>query len=190
MVKADLRKAKSVWIREAGNRAERRRRHKDVYLEPMDDAGRVADFHCFRHSFITRLAKAGVSPKVAQSLARHSTITLTMDRYAHVGLADELAALDALPAVEVQTTQLAATGTDGIASCAAPAQNPPRVSTHNGASGRAQQKSRSASNPSLETASNKLILHEPARLCARNHEWAGSDSNRGLTDYESAALGR
>jgi integrase/recombinase XerD len=192
MVKADLRKAKADWIREADfrNRAERRRRRDDAFLAVMDDAGRVADFHALRHTFITRLAKAGVSPKVAQSLARHSTITLTMDRYAHVGLADELAALDALPAVEIEVEQLAATGTDGEGPSAAPALNSPRVSTREGASSRVQLNRRSASKHTLETASDKLISHNPARLCARTRQWAGSDSNRGLTDYESAALGR
>ena len=38
-------------------------------------------FHALRHTFITNLARSGVHPKTAQSLARHSTITLTMDRY-------------------------------------------------------------------------------------------------------------
>lgn len=64
------------------------------------------------------MARAGVTPKVAQTLARHSTITLTMDRYAHVALADQTAALDALPSIEAagdthdQQETLAATGTD------------------------------------------------------------------------------
>ena len=84
----------------------------------VDDAGRFADFHGLRHTFITRIARAGVTPKVAQTLARHSTITLTMDRYAHVALADQTAALDALPSIEPagdthdQQEALAATGTD------------------------------------------------------------------------------
>jgi len=42
------------------------------------------DFHGLRHSFITNLARQGVHPKDAQVLARHSTITLTMDFYTHV----------------------------------------------------------------------------------------------------------
>jgi len=42
------------------------------------------DFHSLRHSFITNLARQGVHPKDAQVLARHSTITLTMDYYTHV----------------------------------------------------------------------------------------------------------
>ena len=62
-----------------------------------DEAGKVADFHSLRHTFISNLSKSGVSPKVAQSLARHSTIGLTMDTYTHLSLYDERAALDKLP---------------------------------------------------------------------------------------------
>ena len=39
----------------------------------------VFDFHSFRHTFITNLVKGGASPKIAQGLARHSKITVTMD---------------------------------------------------------------------------------------------------------------
>jgi hypothetical protein len=35
----------------------------------------VADLHALRHTFITELVKAGVAPKDAKELARHSTIT-------------------------------------------------------------------------------------------------------------------
>jgi integrase len=44
-----------------------------------DATGRVADFHSLRYTFITTLAKAGVHPAKAQRLARHSTVTLTMN---------------------------------------------------------------------------------------------------------------
>ncbi len=62
-----------------------------------DEAGRYVDFHALRHTFVSSLSKSGVSPKVAQSLARHSTIGLTMDTYTHIGLYDERAALEKLP---------------------------------------------------------------------------------------------
>ena len=39
----------------------------------------MADFHALRHTFVSNLANS----KMAQPLARHSTITLTMDRYTH-----------------------------------------------------------------------------------------------------------
>ncbi len=62
-----------------------------------DGSNQVVDFHALRHTFITNLANGGVHPKTAQVLARHSTITLTMDRYSHTGRAADAAALGALP---------------------------------------------------------------------------------------------
>ena len=49
------------------------------------------------HGFITYLVTANCPPKVAQTLARHSTISLTMDRYTHLGTADLIAGLKRLP---------------------------------------------------------------------------------------------
>ena len=72
---------------------------KAAGIDYTDEAGRVFDFHALRHQFISSLAAAGVHPKVAQQLARHSTITLTMDRYTHVALAEVAGALDRLPEV-------------------------------------------------------------------------------------------
>jgi site-specific recombinase XerD len=66
-------------------------------IEYVDAAGRYADFHALRHSLASLLNQSGVSPKVAQALLRHSTISLTMDTYTHIGLHDERAALDSLP---------------------------------------------------------------------------------------------
>ncbi len=60
----------------------------DANIPYGNDAGRVADFHALRHTFITNLVRGGVHPKVAQQLTRHSTITLTMDRYSHTIVAD------------------------------------------------------------------------------------------------------
>lgn len=42
----------------------------------VDDCGRRADFHAFRHTFTTMLAQAGVSPQVAKELTRHSDLRL------------------------------------------------------------------------------------------------------------------
>jgi hypothetical protein len=71
-----------------------------------------------RHRFGSELAIANVPPKVAQDLMRHSTITLTMDRYSHVGLNDSAGALDKLPPLpgcghSTEATAGRATGTDG-----------------------------------------------------------------------------
>ncbi len=86
-----------------------------------DEAGRVFDFHALRHQFISNLARAGAHPKEAQTLARHSTITLTMDSYTHLGMHDMVAALEKLPAIplapyEGRAAVARATGTDGLAS--------------------------------------------------------------------------
>jgi integrase len=62
-----------------------------------DDAGQTFDFHALRHHFITHLARSGIHPKAAQSLARHSTITLTLDHYSHLVLSDMTAAVERLP---------------------------------------------------------------------------------------------
>ncbi len=72
----------------------------ETALVPYKDAlGRFGDFHALRHTYITRLAQSGAAPKTAQTLARHSTITLTMDRYTHAKTSDQTEALNALPAI-------------------------------------------------------------------------------------------
>jgi integrase len=81
-----------------------------------DDAGRVADFHALRHTFISNLARGGVHPKVAQALARHSTITLTMDRYTHSLMGEQADALAVLPDLTGPDVEaIRATGTEGAA---------------------------------------------------------------------------
>src|SRR5437762_14352658 len=78
-----------------------------------DGAGLVADFHALRHTFISNLARGGVHPKVAQALARHSTITLTMDRYSHTVVEDQVNALAVLPDLSAASREaIRATGTD------------------------------------------------------------------------------
>jgi integrase len=51
---------------------------------PPSVAAKVVDFHAFRHTYITGLVQRGASVKTCQTLARHSTPTLTLGRYAHV----------------------------------------------------------------------------------------------------------
>jgi hypothetical protein len=120
MIRKDLEAARSAWIAEvADDEAEREDREASLFLMYSDDEGCVADFHSLRHTFVTMLVQSGVAPKLAQSLARHSSITLTMDRYAHVGLYDRSAALERIPSILPQDRGgnasvgvLRATGTD------------------------------------------------------------------------------
>ncbi len=67
-----------------------------------DSAGRKVDFHALRHTFLTNLANSGVHPKTAQMLARHSSITLTMDRYTHSVLHKQSEAVGKLPALQMR----------------------------------------------------------------------------------------
>lgn len=56
-------------------------------------------FHDLRHTFASLLLEAGESPKIIQELLGHSTITTTMDIYAHItqaGKAKAIGKLDSL----------------------------------------------------------------------------------------------
>jgi integrase len=66
-------------------------------VKATDAEGRALDFHGLRHTFISNVARGGVAPKVAQALARHSSIELTLGRYTHIRGDDTTRALDALP---------------------------------------------------------------------------------------------
>src|SRR5262249_17491515 len=66
-------------------------------LPYQDEHGKFFDFHATRGQFVSLLAVGGVHPKVAQLLARHSTITLTMGPYTHREVLEVAGALDKLP---------------------------------------------------------------------------------------------
>ena len=59
-------------------------------------AGEYADFHSLRHTYITRVVQATQDLKTVQVLARHSTIQLTLNRYAHVRDDEKHQAVDRL----------------------------------------------------------------------------------------------
>jgi len=112
MVRADLAVAWAAWIEEARTPAEREKREKDGFLMFENDSG-VADFHSLRHFYSTALAKAGVAPKTAMDLARHSDINLTLSHYSHTLVEDRAEALDALPNLDTpEAGEFAATGTE------------------------------------------------------------------------------
>ena len=99
MMKLDLERARKAWIEEAKkNKKERKRREESDHLCYEDENGMYADFHANRHTFISNLAKSGVSPKVAQTMARHSDINLTMNVYSHVKMDEQANAIHKLPA--------------------------------------------------------------------------------------------
>ena len=120
MMQLDLARAKEMWIEEVDERdaTERTRRQQSDFLEYCNADGLYADFHSNRHLFITSLERVGISPKMAQTLARHSDVRLTLGVYTHVGVHDQTAAISSLPAPPVRrhdeaSVSMAQTGTDG-----------------------------------------------------------------------------
>ncbi|MBI3834113.1 MAG: tyrosine-type recombinase/integrase [Planctomycetes bacterium] len=87
MLRADLQDARNAWIARAESEQERESRERSDFLKDSTPEGHV-DFHSLRHTFGTALAKAGVAPKLAMDLMRHSDINLTMRLYSHTALAD------------------------------------------------------------------------------------------------------
>ncbi len=120
----------------------------------VDERGRVVDFHSLRMTFITNLSRAGVSPKTAQTFARHSDINLTMNTYTTIGVLDQASAVESLPpiplaSVEQDAMSFRATGTDGSPGSESRHQTVPTVVPRGAENGAAQ----SASQP-LRIASN------------------------------------
>jgi integrase len=87
---------------------------KEAGIVGTDDLGRVVDFHSLRHTFISNLAKAGIHPKLAQDLARHSSIELTMRVYTHTKIESRLEAIDKLPVVATPVNSLPLRKTDTL----------------------------------------------------------------------------
>jgi len=85
----------------------------DAKIDYVDGADCHFDFHALRHTYITNLHKA--PSRVAQSLARHKSSAMT-DRYTHIKLHDERAALNCLPDLtqpSSESQQAVKAGTDG-----------------------------------------------------------------------------
>jgi len=79
----------------------------------VDDVERFFDFHALRHQTASLLAASGTSPKVAQSIMRHSDINLTMLRYTHTLRGQEAEAVENLPDLTLPSREnQRATGTD------------------------------------------------------------------------------
>jgi integrase len=97
MLKKDLAFARKAWLATSVDKDLRKKAQESSFLSFIDSQGRFADFHALRNNFITNLSKSGVSPKMAQSLARHSDINLTLNVYTDVVLEDQALALELLP---------------------------------------------------------------------------------------------
>ena len=87
---------------------------KAAGIAQLDENKRRVDRHALRHSFTTWLAQSGAHPRVAQALARHSDIRLTMGVYTDPTLLSTKAAvakleLPALASLSLPLSQPGAT---------------------------------------------------------------------------------
>src|SRR5262249_1927755 len=83
---------------------------------PFETASGVVDFHALRGTYISHLVSSGASVKTCQTLARHSTPSLTIGIYAKASLHDIQGAVETLPDLTpggATPEALAATGTEG-----------------------------------------------------------------------------
>ena len=99
-----------VWSDTVGD-VTRRKDFQRAGIERIDAEGRVIDLHALRTTLGTQLARAGVTPQVAQRIMRHSDYRTTLRHYTVLGLTDTAAAMDRLPGVALSSQANAATGT-------------------------------------------------------------------------------
>ncbi|HEY1789030.1 MAG TPA: hypothetical protein VGJ73_12785 [Verrucomicrobiae bacterium] len=76
-------------------------------IPPKDELGHIVDFHALRTTYITRLQRAGVSPREAMELARHSDMRLTMKTYTGVAQLPLAATVRGLPSIGDSQTLVA-----------------------------------------------------------------------------------
>ena len=191
--KADIDSAKPLFDITGKRTAEMIRKDLErVGIPYVDQNGHYADFHALRKTFISNLSKAGVSPKTAQVLARHSDINLTMNTYTTLGLHDQVAGVEALPPIPAdrpakETQELKSTGTVGTQ--VVPTMVP--SGAENGAeqvASRRQRITRSCTQSDLQHdesdgAEQSENPEKNSRSCAALHQPASPDSRvreRGL----------
>lgn len=66
-------------------------------IAAVDHSRRVLDWHSFRYTTATELARSAVSPALLQRILRHSRVDLTLKVYTQLGAEDERAAIARLP---------------------------------------------------------------------------------------------
>jgi hypothetical protein len=100
MLRADLTVARDLWLAEAsGDAAEFTKRKQSDFLAEKNEAGEWLDFHSLRHTTGSWLAISGADTKLVQTVMRHSTPVLTMNRYGHLLPGAEANAADRLGAM-------------------------------------------------------------------------------------------
>ena len=154
MIRFDLANARAAWLAEAATPDELGERQRSTFLCQTDEAGFVFDFHALRHTFITNPVRSGVHPNIAQQLARHSTITLTMDHYSHVDRDEQHCGLSKLPDLcHYSSEALRMTDTYGN-------ERRDSVLAESGTDSRSAVHSDAVSEPAASEAANAIVSRE------------------------------
>lgn len=85
----------------------------------------MIDLHALRRTLATQLARAGVTPRVAQRIMRHGDCRTTLKHCRVLGLTDTAAAVGRLPKIASPRHADAATGTTDAAREALPRSTQP-----------------------------------------------------------------
>jgi hypothetical protein len=140
--------ARAEWLKGAKRDAEElTRREQSDFLVDQNEAGEWLDFHSLRHTCGAWLSLSGAHPKTVQTVLRHSTPVLTMNRYGHLlpgaeaDAADRLGALISLARApdDSEADVVPMTGTDGQIGAQHVAQQSGRESAQSGATARDAQ---------------------------------------------------
>jgi integrase len=200
MGQRDLAAAKAVWVKAGATPEEQAERQRSDFLEYLDSAGRYADLHSLRHTYVSTLANANVPIKVVQELARHSDPRLTLGVYTHARIHDLAGALQTLPGVKPadapQQQAAAATGTDNATAQPADRQQDRQQfrqqsaceTTPGDATRRARICETSENRDSEETGPIPANVRFPAKGCDDLQQHATSEPDPGTSDTMSAAF--
>ena len=189
MIRGDLRESRKKWLQSFQEEAQRTQAEQSDFITYRDAVGRVADFHSLRHLYISRIVRSGATPKVAQKLARHCDVRLTLGRYAHAELPDLSAAMDALPDMlppAGEREALAATGTDGRPISLGPKSGPflgPQLAKTADSDGPARTEKRKR-----QGAGNNGKIKVSACFSREEEKEAPPGFEPGIADLQSAAL--
>jgi len=115
MIRADMTEARQKWLEQAKDSPEEYKRREESSFLKAETPDGILDFHCSRHTTGSLLAAAGVHPKTAQDIMRHSDINLTMSMYTHTLRGQVQTALGQLPDLSQpskDSQKAKATGTD------------------------------------------------------------------------------
>ncbi len=179
MVKAFNQDAVAAGLATATEKRDKKKR-KILVFHKVDPQGRTIDIHALRHCFCDRLVKNGVSVATAQKAMRHSDPRLTLGVYAHIGLEETSAAVNALPQIPAPAILEQAVHSEEK-------YLPLNLPLDRHISGHFE-----AQNGAIEGAQSegqKTRIHAVNTGVSREKEWwALLESNQRPSDYESPAL--